>query len=68
MVVTPKRKFLCTHHPPSPQGKNDPPLECMLSYLIWLHANSIGKVGTYKDKGYYISVESSYTKYTGSVD
>jgi hypothetical protein len=40
----------------------------MLSYLIWLHADSIGKAGTYTDKGYNISVESSYRKYTGSVD
>ncbi len=68
-MVTPKRKFGVMHTPPpSPAEKNDPGLESMLSYVIWLHANSIGKVGTYTDKGYNNSVESCYTKYIGSVD
>jgi len=68
-VVTPKTKFGVMHTPPpSPTEKNDPGLESMLISLIWLHANSIGKVGTYTDKGYNISVESSYTKYIGSMD
>ncbi len=33
MVVTPKRKFLSTLHPPSPQGKNDPLLSACSA--IW---------------------------------